>query len=230
MYNSTAFGTFENLDIVKNGCSVVNAQSGLFCIFIAVSNVNVNSQEAVSFDLSSPLQAGGAYTLTFFYRDVPGFSPTSIITGVSSVNNIFGTLIDSIPASIISNAWTMRTVNFISPVNAGFITVTVDGNILNTGDAVDNFQLNSSSGMNDNLLYDTKPIIFPTLFSNQLNISLNSNELSEIILYDVSSRRYLRNEFINSASINTEQLAKGIYIYEVRNEKGVIKKGKIVKE
>ena len=39
-----------------------------------------------------------------------------------------------------------------------------------------------------------------------------------------------QKEFINSISINTEQLAKGIYLYEVRNKNGVIKKGKVVKD
>jgi hypothetical protein len=45
----------------------------------------------------------------------------------------------------------------------------------------------------------------------------------------------LEQSFTKSTSINTEQLAKGIYLYEVRNNPdsyrdGVIKKGKVVKE
>jgi len=55
-------------------------------------------------------------------------------------------------------------------------------------------------------------------------------ELSEILLYDISSMMLLRKEFIKSLSLNTEQLAKGIYIYEVRDRNGLSKNGKIVKD
>jgi hypothetical protein len=72
--------------------------------------------------------------------------------------------------------------------------------------------------------------IYPNPFSNKLQITTNSKELSEIILYDVLSRKLLQQKFTNSISLSAEQLAKGIYIYEVRNKDGLIKKGKVVKE
>jgi hypothetical protein len=74
------------------------------------------------------------------------------------------------------------------------------------------------------------PTIFPNPVNDILTITVNNNDLSEIILYDMSSRKLLKQKFTYSTSINTEQLAKGIYIYEVRNKNGVIKKGKIVKD
>jgi len=54
-------------------------------------------------------------------------------------------------------------------------------------------------------------------------------------LLSVTSRKIFHQSFINSISINTEQLAKGIYIYEVRNKNGPdsyreVKKGKLVKD
>jgi photosystem II stability/assembly factor-like uncharacterized protein len=71
---------------------------------------------------------------------------------------------------------------------------------------------------------------YPNPLTNKLTISTNNNELSEIILYDITSKKLLQQQFTNSISINTEQLAKGIYIYEVTNKTGVIKKGKVVKD
>jgi hypothetical protein len=72
--------------------------------------------------------------------------------------------------------------------------------------------------------------IFPNPVTHKLNVTLNSNDLSEIILYDITSRKLLQQTFINAVTLNTVRLAKGIYIYEVHNKNGVVKKGKVVKE
>jgi hypothetical protein len=40
----------------------------------------------------------------------------------------------------------------------------------------------------------------------------------------------LQPTLINSASVNTAELSKGIYFYEIRNKDSVVKKGKVVKE
>lgn len=72
--------------------------------------------------------------------------------------------------------------------------------------------------------------ISPNPFSDKIIITNKNNEEGEILLYDIASRKLLQQQFTNSTSLNTEQLAKGIYIYEVRNKNGVIKKGKVVKE
>lgn len=72
--------------------------------------------------------------------------------------------------------------------------------------------------------------IYPNPFIDKINITTKTNELLEVSLYDISSRKLFYQSFLNSTSINTEQLAKGIYLYEVRNKNGVIKKGKVVKD
>jgi OOP family OmpA-OmpF porin len=73
-------------------------------------------------------------------------------------------------------------------------------------------------------------VLFPNPFIDQINITTKINEFVEINLYDITSRKIFNQTFTNSTSINTQQLAKGIYLYEVRNKKGVIKQGKIVKD
>jgi hypothetical protein len=73
-------------------------------------------------------------------------------------------------------------------------------------------------------------IFFPNPFSDILNITANKGESTEIILYDIASRKILEQKFVNYVSINTEQFAKGIYIYEVRDKNGLYKKGKVVKD
>ena len=73
-------------------------------------------------------------------------------------------------------------------------------------------------------------IVLPNPFTDKINITSKRNEHVEISLFDVTARKVFNQSFTNSTSINTEQLAKGIYLYEVRNKNGVIKKGKVVKD
>ena len=73
-------------------------------------------------------------------------------------------------------------------------------------------------------------ILFPNPFNDNLNISVKENEQTEIILYDIFSRKLLQQTFTNSTTLNTEQLANGIYIYELRNRNGTIRNGKVIKQ
>ena len=85
------------------------------------------------------------------------------------------------------------------------------------------------SGME--VLYKGKEIVVsPTPFINTLTVQTNNYEQTEIILYDLSSRKLLQQTFTNTTTINTEQLAKGMYLYEVRNRNGIIKNGKVIKQ
>jgi len=80
-----------------------------------------------------------------------------------------------------------------------------------------------------NEIKNDKILISPNPFSDKINITGKRNELVEVNLYDITSRKIFHQSFTISASINTEQFAKGVYLYELRNKRGVIKKGKLVK-
>ena len=71
---------------------------------------------------------------------------------------------------------------------------------------------------------------FPNPVFDKLNISIDNYEPTEIILYDLSSRKLLQQTFTNTTTINTEQLAKGMYLYTVRNKNRIIKNGKVIKQ
>lgn len=76
--------------------------------------------------------------------------------------------------------------------------------------------------------------VYPNPVNNKLNVESNSNEPLEIVLYDFTSRKILRENFTNNTTLNTEQLSKGIYFYEIRsideNKKRIIKTGKVIKQ
>ena len=72
--------------------------------------------------------------------------------------------------------------------------------------------------------------VYPNPMADKLNVKINNNEPSEINIYDISSRKILQQTFTNTITLNTEQLAKGVYLYEVRSRKGIIKNGKVIKQ
>jgi hypothetical protein len=72
--------------------------------------------------------------------------------------------------------------------------------------------------------------IGPNPVTDIFNVYLNNTFPSKIFLYDISSRKLLSQNFTESVSLNTDQFADGIYIFEVRNKNGIISKGKIIKQ
>ena len=82
----------------------------------------------------------------------------------------------------------------------------------------------------NNINEDSIVYFYPNPFNDNLRITRNTNETLDISLYDVTSRKIFNQSFTNTTLINTEQLAKGLYLYEVRNRNRVIKKGKVVKD
>jgi Secretion system C-terminal sorting domain len=76
----------------------------------------------------------------------------------------------------------------------------------------------------------TQPVkIYPSPFSNQLNVELHHNLSNTIILYDFLSLKVLQQQFADKTKINTESLDKGIYFYEILVDRKMITSGKIIK-
>lgn len=73
-------------------------------------------------------------------------------------------------------------------------------------------------------------MIYPNPFSDKMNVFINDNKESEIILYDITSRKVLQQTFFNAVTLNTGMLAKGSYYYEVKNKNGITRKGKVIRQ
>ena len=71
--------------------------------------------------------------------------------------------------------------------------------------------------------------LYPNPFIETLSVTDNCYGRSELIIYDMSLRMVMQRSFSGTMELPTEQLSKGIYFYEVRNEKGTIQQGKIVR-
>lgn len=87
-----------------------------------------------------------------------------------------------------------------------------------------------SLGLNNYEVKNLEIEIYPNPFTDKITITTKTNVPTDIILYDITSRKLMQETFINTTTLNTTQLASGIYIYKVRNKNGVLKQGKVVKE
>ena len=152
------------------------------------------------------------------------------------INNANGFLIlDTLNWTPISGTYTaaggenfLVIGNFKNDANTDTFTINSSGILDRAYFYIDDVSLSLCTGIGDQNVTDIK--IHPNPFTEKLNCTIGNKANGEIILYDIASRKLLQQNFISSVSLNTEQLAKGIYLYEVRNKNEMIKKGKVVKD
>jgi hypothetical protein len=86
----------------------------------------------------------------------------------------------------------------------------------------------TSVGINE-LITNNSFSISPNPFTASIFIS-SINQKAAFILYDLMGKEVIRMAtFDGETTLNTEQLADGIYFYEFRSNKGTLKTGKVVK-
>ncbi len=73
-------------------------------------------------------------------------------------------------------------------------------------------------------------VLYPNPINERLNARVNDKNVSEITLYDVTSRKLLQQKFSGFISLNTDQLLNGAYFVEIKNKKGIITRRKLVKQ
>ncbi|MGB4968680.1 MAG: T9SS type A sorting domain-containing protein [Saprospiraceae bacterium] len=72
--------------------------------------------------------------------------------------------------------------------------------------------------------------VFPNPFYNHLTFQFANNIQTTITLYDLMGKNVFHQIFTNYTTINTEPLSDSFYFYEVRNNNGTRKTGKIIKQ
>ncbi|MFL2579410.1 MAG: T9SS type A sorting domain-containing protein [Parvicellaceae bacterium] len=80
----------------------------------------------------------------------------------------------------------------------------------------------ASVGINENVTNNVS--IYPNPTSHVLNISTNSNDLSELIIKDITGKIVFNQNFNTNITVNTENYAKGIYLIDVKNNHGTVSK------
>ncbi len=189
---------------------------------------NLNTKGTAIYDLATDNQ-GNFYVFYSLLQKIFAFDPTGLpidsftTTGLTGGGGGFAILGNRMYAFTSSDLYegikTGNNINFTLIKNLSF-TVSDIATCPEAG--------NSLSVLEDPAL---PPLhVYPNPFSDELSINIINNKISELLFYDITSRLILQQTFTNSTLINTEQLAKGIYLYIVRNKNGVIKKGKVVKD
>ncbi len=171
------------------------------------------------------------------------FSPANFATSI----NFAHVYTDSILSDSVN--WVMVKGSFIADSAYNYITITnffdnanTDTLMLNDSISfmssyniddvcvsIDSLTCYLSSGVNQ-LNNPSEVSVFPNPFSDKLNIAVKSNDILEVTLFDFTARKIFNRAFTNTIKINTEQLAKGIYFYEVQCKGKLVRKGKILKE
>lgn len=226
---------------------------------VAYSGVYIQlspTREYIETKLIDTLQAGQTYFVSFYisraeYFNLAAdrigayFSDTAIVVSyfheipvIPQIENPAGNIISdttnwvNIQGTFVANGTETHMIigNFRNDAQTQTATITTNGPAgYSAYYFIDDVSVTIATSINESI-QNTSANIYPSPFNDVLNIQVSNRELSEIIIYDISSRIVFNQSFSNSTKINTAKLVKGIYLYEVRNKNGVIKKGKVVKD
>ena len=226
-------------------------------IFIRYVTGLQNFREYIETPFSSTLIAGECYHFSCYCSLADDMKYTTDNLGVYFSDTVIENITNHYPLPFnpqISNApgnffdtlnWTLVEGDYMAIGGENYIVI---GNF-NNDSTTDTLALHGSGQGNGSYLYiDSVSLVlttcvtgisevkqetvkvFPNPVSDKFTIQLSNNEPTEIILYDVMSRKLSQQHFTNSVSVNTEGFSKGIYFYEVRNRNGEVDVGKIIKE
>ena len=231
--------------------------AGFIGMDIFSAGVVANNREYVEVQLDSSLIANvcyhfemyinacnscklATYDIGAYFSDtiIQGFPTHSLLSLNSQINNSVGNFPDTLN-------WTLVSGNFTALGGESYLVI---GNFKNDSSTVtssinpsafnnfaytfvDDVSLICCSNMG--IINYEKEIninVYPNPITDRFTINIDNSEQAEIILYDLSSRKLLQQTFTNTTTLNTEQLAKGMYLYTVRNKNGIIKNGKVIKQ
>ena len=82
--------------------------------------------------------------------------------------------------------------------------------------------MNMGANVGINEKVKNKVSIYPNPTSDVLNISTNSNNISELMIKDITGKIILTQQFNSKVTINTENYAKGVYLIDVKNNLGTV--------
>lgn len=122
--------------------------------------------------------------------------------------------------------------HFLSPYIYEFLSIPGEAfRLLDFAENGNTYSFSDSCGIVDvSEISSSKIKTHPNPFSNQLTFSLAGKVPTTVFLYDFLGQQVLQQTFTNSTTLNTEQLADGIYFYELRSNKRTLKTGKVVKQ
>lgn len=227
-----------------------------YCGILLYQFVDPNTREYIEIPLSDTLQSKKCYHFEMYVNlgnrcgytcnDIQIYFSDTILDSIADFNCIPKPFqIGYTGVNFDSLSWTMVSGDYTAVGGERFLTI---GNF--KYDSLSNITLISNSalqanayvyiddvsltkisctvGINETVIESQN--VYPNPFSSQLTFSLADNEQKTVSLYNFLGQQVLQHTFTNSATMSTEQLASGIYFYELRNDKATLKTGKVVKQ
>ncbi len=232
---SPAFGDTSCLDNV--GCTVFGIPSG----YPVSRYQGYGDYSGVSLQQTvSGLTIGATYVLEFW---AAGEEANFFVNGsIFAVDVGFGdTLLREFPTPRDSGIGRRYIVEFMATATSHTIKFTNYGHIcINCTELIlDDVRLYTLAELNNSvprclttrikeISGDASVTLFPNPATNEVTITNNNQEPSELELYDIASRKLMQESFIHSTSINIESLSRGLYLYQIKTKEGIVKNGKIV--
>lgn len=102
--------------------------------------------------------------------------------------------------------------------------------VISTYDRIYVNSLNTVLGVDEQEGNTAKVLVYPNPFIDKLNVTVDSGERSEIIIYDLTGRKVIQQEFAGLLSLNMELVLSGVYFYQIRCGNTICKQGKLVKD
>lgn len=211
--NNTKSAVLGN-GVVKN-CIIVDNNIGVDCAFNSVSNTfidNIVKRNNVGIKMHK------------FFNGYINFAGNIICDNFTY--NL--ELLDFNNANIPFNCWCSS--------DSAFIRTTIHDGYVNPYFGLVNFVpfdiscVDEHVGIKSMIFKDEISVeIFPNPFSNELQISVSTDQLTEIKIYDINSRIVLHQYFNREASFDTNDISSGIHTYILKSNNEILKVGKIVK-
>ncbi|NVO01894.1 MAG: carbohydrate binding domain-containing protein [Bacteroidetes bacterium] len=140
MENTFAFGSYGDMDIINTATYNGLPQNGSW--YVALTG---GGTDAISMELSSKLVSGKTYTISFWDRGSSSYQPLPFQMGVSNDKRSIVTAVATAETPVVG-VWTKRTLTFIAPMDALYITIQMTGvNNLQDWAHVDNFMFENPS-------------------------------------------------------------------------------------
>ncbi|NVO19599.1 MAG: T9SS type A sorting domain-containing protein [Bacteroidetes bacterium] len=212
-------------------------------------------REYLSTSLLNPLTPGLHYQLIFYVTNgTPPFLHGGLGSDHFSVGFSTNPLVQSTPLVISFSAqyvyngflfnsnWQQITYDFIADSAYRYITF---GCFVNDSEQkvqqyytatyfpssyyfLDDISLNLYTGL-DEADKEEAIHVYPNPFSDHLYVSPGNSEQLEIVLFDLNLKQVFSESFSGNKTLQTTNLAPGIYFFELLDKAGIRQKGKLVK-
>lgn len=122
MTGTHAFGGYEAIDILREGCIISSIADGDFALGIANEPSNPSNGEAISLELSDALVENQEYQISFKVQAITKYGPQgNLLIGTSSTKDKFGSEVHN--AVTKSGEWIEVSFIFVAGKDTKFITI-----------------------------------------------------------------------------------------------------------